>query len=409
MCRAKIEAGQPKVDRRCDCDNSEARRLRRHTRDAIVRNAPLALKPSEPKFIPSAPPAAVTPLTKVREERFTTESVKEEIESISEGIEELRELGESADAIFAFVDRKLHVIGAGIDYLSENKYGSPTDAEFVEAYNSFGKTFLEGREVARNSGKTKAEWEAEVGEEVEAEFTERMTHLVEKRNTALRKSLADIGVEFADPETLKYTRNSDKEAVTALKKAISFYPQSWVDASNAMKVPLQVKTSMEGNRGGYNPDSSKFGRFSRRSTLTVRDMKGADFAGGISLGLHEFAHRVEHANPTVVELERAFLMRRSGHYSEAVNPVKPEELSVIHEEDFEQVEGKEEYGYKDNFPTHYMGKVYEGEAFEILSMGMESLFSGETGGLSGIMNHKADPDYKRFILGTLASTAIKNY
>ena len=40
-------------------------------------------------------------------------------------------------------------------------------------------------------------------------------------------------------------------------------------------------------------------------------------------------------------------------------------------------------------------------------MGMEYLFAGTNGGLAGLGNHKADADYKKFILGVLASSVKK--
>jgi hypothetical protein len=55
-----------------------------------------------------------------------------------------------------------------------------------------------------------------------------------------------------------------------------------------------------------------------------------------------------------------------------------------------------------------MGKIYSGSSYtEILSMGMESLFAGTNGGFVGMDNNKPDADYKKFILGVLASSAKK--
>lgn len=404
MCRPLDGNNKHNEKRRCDCDTSEARRLRRHNRDSIQRNAPLALQPATPNYI-----ALLThPEEKEEGVTFTTEEVKAEVQSMTAGIRELLKNGESDDAILIFVDRKLNTIGAGVDYLSENKYGAPTDAEFIEAYDSFKKPFLQYLAEAVKAGKDAEAAGEEASDRIHSDWHGAMSQLFEKRNAAIRQSLVDVGVQFADPETLRYTDNSNEEAVKALKKSISFYPQSWIDASNEMKSPLYVKTMKEDQRAGYKPNGSILNILKRRSEITVMEARANDFRGGISIGMHEFAHRVEHAIPAVVGMERTFLMRRAGHSSEAGNSAKPEELShiVLEEESHSKRKQVSEVGYKDNFPTHYMGKVYDsGQAYEILSMGMESLFTGKNGGLAGIEKHKADPDYKRFILGILASSA----
>lgn len=134
---------------------------------------------------------------------------------------------------------------------------------------------------------------------------------------------------------------------------------------------------------------------------------------GMRVAMHEFSHRVEHVAPIISGYESAFLQRRAGIISHD-NKTQPDELTSIYgqskkEEDSEsksKTKKKEELGYKDNFPDHYMGKVYAGSNYrEILSMGMESLFAGTNGALSGLRNSTPDPDYKKFILGVLASTA----
>lgn len=390
MCRNKDERME-----RCDCDTSEARRLRRHTRDALDRHAMSAYQPVKPNFLTSA----------IIEKPFTTESVRDEIQSIPASVYELRELGESSDSIQAVVDRKLNTIGAGVEHLAENKYGAPTDQEIRDSYKSFEKPFLEHKANALNAGKTEEEAASEAADKIDLIFIPTMEELIEKRNYALRNALIDVGVKFANPKTLKCSAYSDDRAVDLLKKCIVFYPQSWVDASNRHpNRKLSVRTISPYERAGYQTEPVRLGLFNRRSTLSLSE--GEDFAGGVSVGIHEFAHRVEHSVPGITNFEQFFLKRRSGHYSTDENPTTPEEISLIVEEGDE--DGEEEFGYKDNFPTHYMGRVYGGDNAqysEILAMGMESLFTGTNGGLAGVKGYKEDSDYKKFILGVLASSA----
>lgn len=123
---------------------------------------------------------------------------------------------------------------------------------------------------------------------------------------------------------------------------------------------------------------------------------------GFRVALHEFGHRVEATTPIVTNFSSGFLSERAGIIS-ADGEAVPEQLTSIYTD-----KSKIEYGYKDSFPNHYMGKIYRGSVHkEILSMGMESLFAGTQGGFAGIENFKPDPQYKRFIIGVLASSATK--
>jgi hypothetical protein len=142
--------------------------------------------------------------------------------------------------------------------------------------------------------------------------------------------------------------------------------------------------------------SNKVERFSELVVSDEEQKSPTNANKGFQVAIHEFAHRVEHTTRGVKEYESAFLARRAG-----LNTDNPEKLTRINSK-------VDEFGYKDNFAEHYMGRTYEDGATELLSMGMESIFSGTQGGLVGAKNYKADADYKRFIFGMLASSAKTN-
>jgi hypothetical protein len=111
-----------------------------------------------------------------------------------------------------------------------------------------------------------------------------------------------------------------------------------------------------------------------------------------SKAVHELAHRFEHVNPKIKALEDEYLRSRL---------TKDDRLEPIYET-FEEDDEKE-VGYRDHLLHHYMGKVYEDGSREIMSMGMEGLFGGQSGGLIGLSNDgKADTGMRDFVLGTLA-------
>lgn len=79
-----------------------------------------------------------------------------------------------------------------------------------------------------------------------------------------------------------------------------------------------------------------------------------------------------------------------------------------------------ETGYPDGFVVPYVGRVYDepeptifsmfgpppepvGDAYEVLSVGMEAAFGGRYGGLQGHGRWKPDEDHRAFVLGVLAT------
>lgn len=558
MCRDR-NTGQ----RRCPCDTSEARRLRRQNSAAKGSYAALVSEPVESKAL----------LTVVPAEPYTVESIKEDIASLHTLAAEMKAQGADSSTIMLTYDKKLNDIGSGVEFLAETKYGAPTDEELVSGVEmatlKAESAALDRRNEIRNTielldieearireelsvhadrethpiikerhavweekdPETYAAWQAKVEEgrkmsqsmwggsgKARSEIIAARKELLEKRNEAMLSALKEVGVEFADPDSIEFSDDSHADAVKSLKNALPFYPQSWVDASNASNRvrPLRIKRSkgrahysssrgqntfthrteawitqkpkdwqpdphnkqdseyisLEGKSEWIDPKSGivhenwygdnetrtawvsvsydyapegaspkgkvwekvehyeekyvsgegmvrtgnlitryRKPRYSRgmasttyKAELTVtKDSEmhvGND--AGMRVAMHEFAHRVEGTTPVVTAYEEAFLKRRAGHLNpDSSSTVEPEKLTKIYS-------GRKEVGFKDNFPSHYMGKVYEGSSYkEILSMGMESLFAGTNGGLAGLGNHKADADYKKFILGVLASSAKK--
>lgn len=554
MCRDRIE-GQ----RRCPCDTSEARRLRRQNSAARNEYAVLVEESVEPKTLPAV---EVT-------EPYTTESIQAEMASLHTLAAEMKAQNADSNAIMLAYDKKLNDIGAGVEYLAETKYGALTDKELVSAVEmatlKAEAAAVECRNELRNNLELANIEESRLREELSV-HADRETHpimrerfavweekdpekyaalqakieegrelqktmhsgpgririeinaarkeLLEQRNEAMLSALKEVGVVFADPQSVEYSDDSHADAVKSLKNALPFYPQAWVNASNASNRvrPLRIKRSkgrahysssrgqntftyrteawivqkpkdwqpdpheradseyidMKGQNEWIDPKSGTvhenwFGNEKSsawvcvsydyaplgsapkgkvwekvehyeekyvpnegmvrtgnlvtryRKPVTNRSMASTTYKAeltvtkdsevyvgndaGMRVALHEFAHRVEATTQVVTAYEEAFLKRRAGHLNpDSSSSVEPEKLTKIYA-------GKKEVGFKDNFPSHYMGKVYADSSYrEIFSMGMESLFAGTNGALAGLGNHKADADYKKFILGVLASS-----
>lgn len=396
MCRVKSERPE-----RCYCDTSEARKSRRYNRSAREKYSACASTPPPPIFIQSIE----------KDSSCTVESVKEDIQALTSIREKLNRFlmirKENNNGFFPEYDRQLNNVGAGIEYLAVNKYESPTDRDLRFAVLSYESKLLKVKTAAIVAGKTVKEAHNEAASKIEAEFGNEIASVLRplliKRNEAYRMALTEVGVQFADPETLKYFSESDSKALSSLKSALRFYPQSWVDASNKKQEEKPFLIIDSTNRAHYQgtvKHLTKDWTAIKVAELTVsRNEPSLVFDDeGTRVAMHEFAHRSEDAVKGLAYYEQFFLRRRTGHHPTDDSSPTPETTSTIYE-------GTKEIGFKDNFPNHYMGKVYDGKFFEIFSMGMETMFAGTNGGFAGFLGYNADPDYKKFILGVLASSA----
>lgn len=397
MCRPKNEE-----DRRCSGNTSTARKLRRHNLMARNKYSNQVIARVEPKTKP-----------------FPRESAPLTIENIQDEIQSAKRIGTKAKVIkshsvFALqYDDQLKMIGAGIEYIAESEYNAPTDNHIREIYHEVFDRILpkvrmyEDEAMAEGKNEAQASLEAEV--KFRPELVAELKPLFEKRSEAFLKALKDVGVEFAEPTSLQCSPNSDPDAENSLRLAMHYFPRSWVDASNKLhneEIPLYVKNSK--SRAHYKGLTGDVDGVIEQTYAEITVTQDSDRLvgedSGMSIAMHEFSHRVEHSVLGIKRIEKFFLDRRAGHYP-TDGSVIPEEATVIYEGMF----GYTEKGYKDNLPTHYMGKLYDGDVREILSMGMESLFAGAHGGFVGIMETDADPEYKQLILGMLASTSQTNH
>lgn len=178
-----------------------------------------------------------------------------------------------------------------------------------------------------------------------------------------------MGGEFAD--TPRHRSPKFKSSLSVNKqitRAAPWYPADWIKASNddGSRVEFKSSTSRAHYRHGL-----------------VAEVK---LDGTVRTAVHELGHRMEYTVPGVRVLEQQFYDRRTaGEPLEQLSKLSPGSRY-----------GKDERARKDQFFNPYVGKTYEGRAYEIISMGMESLPYRHSW-------DKMDPDYQAFILGALAT------
>lgn len=124
--------------------------------------------------------------------------------------------------------------------------------------------------------------------------------------------------------------------------------------------------------------------------------------------IHETGHRMAEVIPNraLIRAEAAFIKRRTTD----PHTLKQEKLGLISSPEKTQakINGnliKSEIGYKDNFIHHYVGRQYlTQDAYEVFTVGMESLFGHSNGGLVGLQKeNQQDKNHRAFTLGVLAS------
>ena len=147
--------------------------------------------------------------------------------------------------------------------------------------------------------------------------------------------------------------------------AFNHYPESWIRRS----IENGDITILSGDRGFYHHGDEMLVMSNTRSSNEAH-----------RCAIHELAHRFENIIPGVIEQEREFYDRRTEG------------------EDFEWLG----YGFRvdevtklDNFLDSYMGKYYNGNSYELASMGFELAFSDPE-------ELAKDKEMQAWILGMLA-------
>jgi hypothetical protein len=220
--------------------------------------------------------------------------------------------------------------------------------------------------------------------EWEKHFTETMQIDAEK---VIEDTIAEVrqlgGVPKASP-SLRTTRGDD--LVKELIEGARLLPSAWIDASNA-RVPMTIlESAWVGDRAHYS---------NMRSEIMLN--------GDIDVARHELAHRMEYSVDGLLHLEREFFAHRT-----QPNPNFRKLNDLVLGGGY----GDNEIADPDQFFDPYVGKSYNGRAYEIMSMGVQHVFKhlayeaqGKTvtnpqTGASALM----DLEYIDFVIGAMLTT-----
>lgn len=181
--------------------------------------------------------------------------------------------------------------------------------------------------------------------------------------------------DLQDQEMMEgFVKKTKSEATRSVLEAQKLFPKEWVESflDRGEVLTKSVQRGYFWASPGVNGD-----------VIAVSGKRDE----ALRCAIHELGHRLEATNPVVLKLEEEFYNRRTA--GESLETLK-------------RVTGNSSYSSKektrkDNFLNPYMGKDYGGKAYELVSMGLEMLYT---------QPHELikDPDYAKFILGIVALT-----
>lgn len=208
-------------------------------------------------------------------------------------------------------------------------------------------------------------------------------------------------VTHPNPQDKKPTQHPSEISGNSLPSKNSADDWEWKEYST-----VKPDGSLERKEGWVNIErkmtrTSYVDHYSAELTIHKSDLGYKNIQAYDSSGRHELAHRMEDVVPGITELEAKFRERR-----EVNEDGTPQKIQFV--DSAYQHKGK-----PDNYVHGYIGKEYPAEtdaygrsmrSTEVLSVGVESLFSRRYGSLVGAdKNVTADKDHRAFVLGILAT------
>lgn len=203
------------------------------------------------------------------------------------------------------------------------------------------------------------------------------TAYIEAYRDAVRESLAEIRPMGGPLKTDINVKGWTSDVQAAFDKTTSYYPTSWLEASNDRGTLNVIRT----DRGYY---------LGARNELAVSGTMH-DENDLIRVIAHEMGHRSEDVVPGIKETEWVWEQRRTYTGNDVVYGSR--EVAATGHRDY----GPGESGRADEYLTPYIGRSYGDSPtsfHEVLSVGMESLLTGSN-------RLWEDPDYRSLILGML--------
>lgn len=239
--------------------------------------------------------------------------------------------------------------------------------------------------------------------EVEKRIRRLRAQVQREQALALMREVRDMGGERLDYQQADATRGRGARQVgagralgerdrlvRAMRSAEDALPTDWLQA-----IRKHVKNQYRRDRIGIGPLARGHADYRGNIRLSNHGSQYEGDEGFNDVAVHELSHFAQRAVTGLMAAEEAFLWSRTS--TGDVGERTRERLLNMRGRGGDS----SQYGYIDDFPQPYTGVDYSQsrgrqgtEAWEVITTGMESLMGG---------SNYLDPDFRRFILGVLAT------
>ena len=262
----------------------------------------------------------------------------------------------------------------------------------------------DGRVQAAHNAWVEAMWSRTEGNEGVDTLADQVYEARRQLHWTRRSNTYEVLEEirpFASEGDLDHIRdltNGDPDSDRKLDHATSWLPFDWIRSSNAHQTTLAVGSVHD--RGKYIHDyHQSFSPDDSRNISLILGSPSPEGPGvdrGVGTMLHELVHRAEYTHDGIRGAEWTFYASRVspgfGRKWEEPQPLNDLTGGWSSYEDHERAR-------PDKFTDFYSGKTYgdnPDSSYEILTMGIEDLVTGEHG---VVMD---DDEYRQFVLGAMA-------
>ena len=253
--------------------------------------------------------------------------------------------------------------------LSDEKYGEAR--RIVDGYNVASPKYFKNEDDAREFYRSTREKVIELREIANKSYDDYVKQYYAVKTGSLGDSadkfasvLGQVREVGANGINIKAHLNNSRSVVRgSIEWAYNHYPTDWVKAS----VDAGNLTVKKVSRGYYS-------KYSREIAIS-----GEGFSAN-KTAVHELGHRFEHTITGMLDAEKEFYERRTAG----------EELQWLG-----RGYRRDEKSRFDNFVLPYMGKDYQGTAYELVSMGFEYAYTDP-------LKLAKDEDMEQWIYGLLA-------
>lgn len=258
-------------------------------------------------------------------------------------------------------EREATIKTAGKEFLAEVK----KDTVWKERAENVKRLTKECDEAARRAWK-------DYSDEAEKRWADATTKLRAARIAFPKDNARSFAAHLAkirpvgadETDLLTHLTSKSSKVRPVVAEAYRHYPKDWTEQSFA-RGTLATKKVARGYYSDY------------RQTVAISGYGSGD---QLKTAIHELGHRMEKTVPDLLQAEKAFYERRTAG------------------EDLEWLGGsygKDEKARRDKFISMYMGKDYEGYAYELVSMGFQYAYTDP-------LTLMKDEDMAEWILGILA-------